>query len=240
MWGLVNSKRTKTLSASLEDYLEAIFWTVAAQGAARVKDIARQLKVKAASVTGALQLLAEKQYIHYRPYEAVTLTREGFDEAARVVQRHHILREFFTQVLGIDETLAEQQACRLEHGIGDEVAERLAGLMKFVEGREAIESELGGFLSQYSQGRSAPVGVVKFPGPLQSVADLKRGQKAVIVTLRREGAVSRRLADMGLGRGAMIEVEGTAPMGDPIRVKIRRDRLALRRKEAASILVVGR
>ncbi len=38
----------------------------------------------------------------------------------------------------------------------------------------------------------------------------------------------------------MIEVEGTAPMGDPIRVKIRRDRLALRGSEAAAILVVGR
>lgn len=236
----MNLKTANTLSASLEDYLEAIFWAVAAHGAARVKDIARQLKVKAASVTAALQLLAEKKYIYYRPYEAVTLTREGFDEAARVVQRHRILREFFTQVLGIEETLAEKQACRLEHGIGDEIAERLVGLMKFVEGHAAMQEELAAFLGGGRQDQREVAAKTGLLGPMQSVADLKRGQKAVIVALRREGAISRRLADMGVGRGAMIEVEGTAPMGDPIRVKIRRDRLALRRKEAASILVVGR
>ena len=38
------------LSASLEDYLEAIFWLVSAKGAARTKDIAKRLGVKAASV----------------------------------------------------------------------------------------------------------------------------------------------------------------------------------------------
>ena len=237
---MVNAKTANSLSASLEDYLEVIFWTVAAQGAARVKDIARQLKVKASSVTGALQLLAERQYVHYRPYEAVTLTREGFDEAARVVQRHRILREFFTQMLGLDDALAEEQACRLEHGIGDEAAQRLAGLMRFFEGHAEVKQGLSAFLDRYAQDKPRAAGRTNLPGVSQTVADLKRGQKAVIVAVRREGAVSRRLADMGLGRGALIEVEGTAPMGDPIRVKIRRDRLALRRSEATAIQVVGR
>ncbi len=236
----MSPKTTSLLSASLEDYLEVIFWTVAGEGAARAKDIARQLKVKAASVTGALQLLAEKKYIHYRPYEAVTLTREGFDEAARVVQRHRILREFFTEVLGIDDALAEEKACRLEHGIGDEVTERLAALMKFVEGRAGMERELMGFFARHAKEERNATGGDALLGGLQTVVDLKCGQKAAIVTIRREGAVSRRLADMGLGRGALIEVEGTAPMGDPIRVKIRRYRLALRRSEAAAIVVVGR
>jgi len=236
----MDSKIAGTLSASLEDYLKVIFWMVAGEGAARAKDIARQLKVKAASVTGALQLLAEKKYIHYRPYEAVTLTREGFDEAARVVQRHRILREFFTQVLGIDDALAEERACRLEHGIGDEVAERLAALMKFVGGRAGMERELTTFFARCAKEERKAADRATLLGGSQTVADLKCGQKAVIVTIRREGAVSRRLADMGLGRGALIEVEGAAPMGDPIRVKIRRYRLALRRSEAAAIVVVGR
>ena len=45
---------------------------------------------------------------------------------------------------------------------------------------------------------------------------------------------------MGLGRGALVEVEGAAPTGDPIRVKIRGYQLALRRTEAAAISVVGK
>jgi DtxR family transcriptional regulator, Mn-dependent transcriptional regulator len=235
----MESKAASSLSASLEDYLEAIFWTVAAEGAARAKDIARQLKVKASSVTGALQVLAEKQYIHYRPYEAVTLTREGFDEAARVVQRHRILREFFTQVLGLDDAMAEQRACWLEHGIGDEVAERLAGVVEFIQGRAGMREELAGFLAQRDREGVATLEAKLLGGP-QTVADLRCGQKGVIVSIRREGAVSRRLADMGLGRGALIEVEGVAPMGDPIRVRIRRYRLALGRSEAMAIVVVGR
>lgn len=234
------AKTANTLSASLEDYLEVIFWTVAAQGAARVKDIARQLKVKASSVTGALQLLAEKEFIHYRPYEAVTLTREGFDEAARVVQRHRILREFFMHVLGVDEVLAERQACQLEHGVGDEVAGRLAALMEFVESHDGLGREWEAFCAQHVQAERKAVGPVNPAVGAQTVADLKPGQKAVIMSIRREGAVSRRLADMGLGKGALIEVEGVAPMGGPMRVKIRRDRLALRRTEAAAIVVVGR
>ena len=50
------------LSASLEDYLEAIFWIAQSKGAARAKDIATKLSVKASSVTGALQALKEKKY----------------------------------------------------------------------------------------------------------------------------------------------------------------------------------
>ena len=51
---------TDKISASLEDYLEAIFWIVKSKGAARAKDIAERLRVKASSVTGALQALKEK------------------------------------------------------------------------------------------------------------------------------------------------------------------------------------
>ncbi|UCD48597.1 MAG: metal-dependent transcriptional regulator [Phycisphaerales bacterium] len=233
----MDSKPGSSLSASLEDYLETIFWVVAAEGAARAKDIARQLKVKASSVTGALQTLAEKEYIHYRPYEAVTLTREGFEKAARVVQRHRILREFFAQVLGVDEAVAEQRARRLEHDVGDEVAARMAALLEYVQGRDGMRQELAAFLAQ-REGPAAQRAML--PSGSQTVADLKSGQKGVIVSVRREGAISRRLADMGLGRGALIEVEGVAPMGDPIRVRIRRYRLSLRRSEAAAILVVGR
>ncbi len=228
---------TKSLSASLEDYLQAIFWTVAAKGAARAKDIARRLGVKASSVTSALQMLAEKEYVHYRPYEAVTLTPEGFDEAARVAQRHFVVREFFIRVLGLDDEVAEARACLLEHGLGDDVAERLAALMEFMKSRPDVASEVTQLLAERCEARTVVAPLLRGPA---TVADLRPGQKGVIVSVRSEGAVSRRLVDMGLGRGALVEVEGVAPAGDPVRVKIRGYRLALRRNEAAAISVVGR
>ena len=56
---------TVQLSASLEDYLEAIFRLINEKGAAKAKDIANHMKVKRPSVTGALKSLAKKNLINY-------------------------------------------------------------------------------------------------------------------------------------------------------------------------------
>ena len=121
------------ISASLEDYLEAIFWIAESKGIARAKDIAMRLRVKASSVTGALQALKEKKYVNYAPYEVITLTPEGMKVAKKVVRRHQILKEFFTDVLGVDSQVADEGACSLEHSIPLPVVERLVDFMEFVE-----------------------------------------------------------------------------------------------------------
>ena len=121
------------LSASLEDYLEAIFWIIQSNGTARAKDIANRLGVKASSVTGALQSLSEKDYVNYTPYDAITLTPDGLKAAKKVVRRHRVLKDFFTSVLGIDAKIAEDGACKLEHNIPPSIVERLIEFMEFVE-----------------------------------------------------------------------------------------------------------
>lgn len=65
------------LSASLEDYLEAIFNLAGESNVARSKDIAQSLGVSKASVTGALRVLKEKELANYKPYDFVTLTEVG-------------------------------------------------------------------------------------------------------------------------------------------------------------------
>jgi DtxR family transcriptional regulator, Mn-dependent transcriptional regulator len=119
------------LSASLEDYLEAIFHIIQDKQAARAKDIVERLGVHNSSVTQALRVLADKELVNYAPYDLVTLTESGHAAAADVVARHHALRSFLIEVLGLDSDLAEHDACRLEHGISREVLERLRLLMAF-------------------------------------------------------------------------------------------------------------
>lgn len=114
------------LSASLEDYLETIFCVIADKGGVRARDIARRLGVKAGSVTGALQALAEKNLINYAPYEVITLTPDGRQRARQIFRRHEVLRDFFVDILGVDEQLADAGACKLEHDIPKEIFERLA------------------------------------------------------------------------------------------------------------------
>ena len=65
------------LSASLEDYLKAIFRIVAVKQAARAKDISARLSVSNSSVTGALRTLADRGLINYAPYDLITLTPLG-------------------------------------------------------------------------------------------------------------------------------------------------------------------
>jgi DtxR family Mn-dependent transcriptional regulator len=83
-----------TLSASLEDYLEAIFHISSHKQAAKAKDIAERLHVRASSVTGALRQLAERGLVNYAPYDLITLTATGRKAAESVVQRHAALRTF--------------------------------------------------------------------------------------------------------------------------------------------------
>jgi len=241
------------LSASLEDYLEAIFWIVQSKGAAHAKDIAKKLQVKASSVTGALQSLGEKDYINYTPYDVVTLTSEGLEAAKKVVRRHRVLKEFFTNVLGIDAKIAEDGACKLEHNIPPSIVERLVEFMEFVEacprgGKDWIGNFLGQCelpkkhncekcLEQNLENFKKENLIMQTKQEITTLADLKPKQKGVVTKINRHGPIAKRLADMGVGRGTLIEVERVAPLGDPIDVRIKGYHLSIRKDEAANISV---
>ena len=121
------------LSASLEDYLEAIYHLIAEKRAARVKDISKRLKVNYSSVTGALKALSERKLVHYTPYELVTLTRKGEVLAKDVIRRHEVLRDFFTKVLAVEEKHADEAACKMEHAVSPKILERFVEFVEFVE-----------------------------------------------------------------------------------------------------------
>ncbi|MCB1182382.1 metal-dependent transcriptional regulator [bacterium] len=118
------------VSASLEDYLEAIYHTVEAKGAARAKDIVMRLGVHNSSVTQALRSLSEKELINYAPYDVITLTDRGERIALDVVKRHTTLSAFLHKVLGLPDTDADEGACLMEHAVNPLIMERL---VKFVE-----------------------------------------------------------------------------------------------------------
>ena len=67
---------------------------------------------------------------------------------------------------------------------------------------------------------------------------LPYGLEARVVSVEGEGAVARRLMEMGVVPGAPVCVIKAAPLGDPIEVRVRGYHLALRRAEAQTILVV--
>ncbi|MGE4286414.1 MAG: metal-dependent transcriptional regulator [Phycisphaerae bacterium] len=123
---------TKRLTSGLEDYLEAVYMLQLDKGFARVKDIAEMLGVRAPSVTGAMQSLAERGLINYQPYEYITLTESGSQRASTVAHKHWMLKSFFSEFLRIEEKAAEAAACECEHRLPQQAYVNISQLMKFM------------------------------------------------------------------------------------------------------------
>ena len=121
------------VSATLEDYLEAILTLSRKTGGARARDIANTLRVHKSTVTAALKNLSDKGLINYSPYEITTLTPEGEEIAQGVTNSHRIIHDFLTDVLLIDDKVAEKNACRLEHDVDEQVLDRLVLFAEFVK-----------------------------------------------------------------------------------------------------------
>ena len=105
------------LSASIEDYLETIYEQQEKNNKIKAVDIAKKLNISRASVTEALQKLAQKEYIIYKKNHSNELTAKGIEIAKEVMHKHRILCDFFTNVLKVDYEDAEINACRIEHVI---------------------------------------------------------------------------------------------------------------------------
>jgi len=136
------------LTASLEDYIEAIFHIVSKKKAARAKDIAERVGVNSSSVTGALHALSERGLVNYAPYDVITLTAKGEKIARDVVRRHDVLRDFFIRVLSVGEEQAEDAACRMEHAISPAVMERI---VRFVEHVDRLPDAQADWLKTFSE-----------------------------------------------------------------------------------------
>jgi len=138
------------LSASLEDYLEAIFELCKAGKIARSKDIAQRLCVSRASVTGALRSLCQKGLIDYKPYGYIELTENGKVVAGRIAGRHTVLESFFMDILGLDEALAKESACKAEHALGQQVVGRLMDYIAFVSQKKSPHNHCTEFQQFFS------------------------------------------------------------------------------------------
>ncbi len=121
------------LTASQEDYLEAIYQISEKKMASRAKDIAQRLQVRASSVTSALRTLGSMGLINYAPYDLITLTEEGKTVAVEIVRRHEALERFLINVLGIEPKEAGEAACRMEHSVSKNIVDRLVDYSEYVE-----------------------------------------------------------------------------------------------------------
>lgn len=70
---------------------------------------------------------------------------------------------------------------------------------------------------------------------MQTLKDTKVGETVRVVKINGQGAIKRRIMDMGITKGAQVYVRKVAPLGDPIEVTVRGYELSLRKQDAESI-----
>lgn len=73
---------------------------------------------------------------------------------------------------------------------------------------------------------------------MRTLKDVKCGETVKVSKLNGNGAVKRRIMDMGITKGVEVFVRKTAPLGDPVEVKVRGYELSLRKADAEMIEVM--
>ena len=246
---------SEELTSSLEDYLETIYLIISEKEAVRPKDIAKRMNVSNASVTGALKTLANKGMINYAPYDVITLTNEGRMAAMDVLRRHELLKDFLVKVLGISVEEADKAACAMEHGISVEIIDKLARFAEFIEiCPRGGEDWANGKISHCDKTVSLEVcqecissvsdkvhknHCKQLQGRriVKKLNDVRPGERCKVVKITSKGNLFKRITEMGLTTGTVIEVERVAPLGDPVEMKVKGYHLSLRKDEASKIEV---
>lgn len=113
-----------------ENYLETILRLKEKNGAVRSVDIARELNFSKPSVSRAIGILKSDGYITIEAGGEIELTSKGLEKAESVYERHKLLTEFLQKVAGVDQTAAEENACRMEHIISDDVFQGIKDFMR--------------------------------------------------------------------------------------------------------------
>lgn len=234
----------QSLSASFEDYLEAILTIVAKNKVARSKDIAEKLNVKRPSVTGALKALAEKGLVNYQPHSYITLSKEGEKIARWVDKRHKVLKDLFTEVLKLPVAESEKAACYMEHGVSITVFKSLHSLLMAVRNNEELGDMLQkGMETQIDNAdygtlfKSVATGNANTAASVFTMNRLASGESGIIERIVGNDVLKKRLREMGITPGQEVRVVKSAPLDDPIEIKVRNYNISLRREEADNIVI---
>ena len=120
-------------TTSKQDYLKALLALSKNGGSIHSADVADVVGVSRASVSKAMKLLKESKYITKEKYGPIALTPLGKRTASAVKKRNELIKTFLTDILGVNDNVAKYDACRMEHTISSETAEKLEKYLETVK-----------------------------------------------------------------------------------------------------------
>ncbi|OPX72650.1 MAG: manganese transport transcriptional regulator [Methanoregulaceae archaeon PtaB.Bin108] len=129
---------------TIEEYIETIYVLELKHGRAQTGMIAARMGVKPPSITEMLGKLEREGLIRYESYTGATLTVAGKKMARELMHTHKVIADLL-EILGIDRTLAEADACQIEHHVSRETVARLEEFVKFAREDEEMTDSIRRF-----------------------------------------------------------------------------------------------
>lgn len=214
-------------SASIEDYLKAIYALRTSRRHATTGAIAERLGVSAPAVSAMVKRLEANGLVLRRPRREVELSAEGETLALSVVRRHRLLETFLHRTLGMPWDEVHDEAERLEHALSERVEDLIASHLGYPTHDphgDPIPPKNGHHEEDWTE-------------PLES---LPVGTAAVVDRVVDDAELLRHLAGLHLGPGAEVVVKASDPFGGPVWVSVAGDVHPLGRELARAVFVTRR
>ena len=112
------------IKESAENYLETIYILKKEKGSVRSIDVASHLGFSKPSVSVAMKAFREEGYVTVDTDGNIELTKKGIDIAKNIYDRHEIIAKFLIGI-GVSESLAYEDSCKIEHYISNESFEKI-------------------------------------------------------------------------------------------------------------------
>jgi len=197
-------------STSIQDYLKRIYELTECGESATTNDLARELRVKPASVTGMIQKLAVEKpaLVEYQKHQGVILTTAGRRAALEVIRHHRLLETWLVQTLGYSWDEVHEEAERLEHVISEDFERRIAIAL--------------GHPTRDPHGELIPTEDLKMPVDNSTpLSALRPNQTATILRVASQDPdLLRHLDSLGLTPGIQIEVTEFSTFDNNLTIKI--------------------
>lgn len=200
----------KTITRSTQDYLKRIYELTECGLPASTNDLARELDIKPASVTGMIQKLAAEKpaLVEYHKHQGATLTPTGKRAALEVIRHHRLLETWLVQTLGYSWDEVHEEAERLEHVISEDFERRIAAAL--------------GNPTRDPHGELIPTEDLKMPvDDTTPLSSLRPKQSATIQRVSaQDPELLRHLDSLGLTPGIQIEVTEYSSFDNNLTIKV--------------------
>lgn len=215
------------LSAVERETLKSVYRLAGPEGNARPGDIAEALSISPGTITARFKKLDERGLLEHRPYQGVSLTKQGRVAAVASIRRHRIVERFLSDMLGYPWDQADSLAVTFEHSLPTEVVQRMYVALD----RPATCPH--GFPIPEWEAEDVPV--------LPTLADSKPGEEVeVAMPGDTHPDVVAFLETIGIRPGTVVTVREQHPFDGPVVVTVEGTERVVGHKLAREIYIANR